>query len=102
MRRGRMGVRARRLRAERMVLALLGGMGEHAAQLGARKAELALGVPVGALVPELARREGTESREKNEDISHQEKKKRGESCCRVPSSVSQSQHTLTLTLETLF
>lgn len=54
-----MGIRARRFRAERVILALLGGMREHAAQLRAGQTELALGMLVGALVTELACREGT-------------------------------------------
>lgn len=55
----RMRIRARRFRAERMILTLLGGMREHAAQLRAGQAVLALGMLVGALVTELARWEGT-------------------------------------------
>lgn len=61
-----MGVGARRFRAERMILALLSGMGEHATQLGARQAELALGMLIGALISKLARREGTAEKKRGE------------------------------------
>lgn len=52
-----MRVRAGWLRAERMILALLGGMREHASQFRAGQAELALRVLVRALVAEFAGRE---------------------------------------------
>lgn len=54
-----MGIRARWFRAERVILTLLGGMREHAAQLRTGQTELALRMLVGALVTELARWEGT-------------------------------------------
>jgi len=47
-----------------MILALLGGMREHTAQLRAGQTEFALGMLVGTLVTKLTRREGTAKKRK--------------------------------------
>lgn len=87
-----MGVRACRFRAKRMVLALLGGMGEHAAQFGARQAELALWMPIGTFVSKFARREGTVPEQKGE-ISYQAKRRKSatiNSNQSVPKSIAEA------------
>lgn len=75
VRRDRMRIWTRWFRAERMILALLGMVGEHTTQLGTRQAELALGMPICTFIPKFARWESTTQNTKEKLIIKQRRDK---------------------------